>query len=249
MVDFRKFYKDKANIAYIVMGYPNLDMSVQFIKRLDECNIDILEVGVPYSDPIADGEIIANAASKALENGTTIHKILEKLEKIETNKALVFMAYYNLIFAYGLKAFVKAAKKAGICGLIVPELSYEESSNLKKECDKEGLTLITFISLTTPKERIAKLCKNANGFIYLLASIGLTGGKSSRNELLVNKIEEIKAYTKLPIFVGFGIKNYEDVEKIRKISDGAIVGTSIVNEFQNENIDEVIKNVKEIFKK
>lgn len=249
MVDFRKFYKDKANIAYIVMGYPNLDMSVKFIKRLDECNIDILEVGVPYSDPIADGEIIANAASKALENGTTIYKILEKLEKIETNKALVFMAYYNLIFAYGLKAFVKAAKKAGICGLIVPELSYEESSDLKKECDKEGLALITFISLTTPKERIAKLCKNANGFIYLLASIGLTGGKSSRNELLVNKIEEIKAYTKLPIFVGFGIKNYEDVEKIHKISDGAIVGTSIVNEFQNENIDEVIKNVKEIFKK
>ena len=79
MVNFRKFYKDKANIAYIVMGYPNLDMSVKFIKRLDECNIDILEVGVPYSDPIADGEIIANAASKALENGTTIHKILEKL--------------------------------------------------------------------------------------------------------------------------------------------------------------------------
>ncbi|EAJ0468199.1 tryptophan synthase subunit alpha [Campylobacter upsaliensis] len=249
MVNFRKFYKNKANIAYIVMGYPNLDMSVKFIKRLDECNIDILEVGVPYSDPIADGEIIANAASKALENGTTIHKILEKLEKIETNKALVFMAYYNLIFAYGLKAFVKAAKKAGICGLIVPELSYEESSDLKKECDKEGLALITFISLTTPKERIAKLCKNANGFIYLLASIGLTGGKSSRNELLVNKIEEIRAYTKLPIFVGFGIKNYEDVEKIHKISDGAIVGTSIVNEFQNENIDEVIKNVKEIFKK
>ncbi|MCR2065743.1 tryptophan synthase subunit alpha [Campylobacter helveticus] len=249
MVDFKKFYKNKANVAYIVMGYPNLKISEEFIKRLDECHIDILEVGVPYSDPIADGEIITNAASEALKNGTTIHKVLESLKRIKSDKALVFMAYYNLIFAYGLKAFVKVAKNAGICGLIVPELSYEESADLKKECDKEGLALITFISITTPKERIAKLCKNANGFIYLLASVGLTGGKSSQNELLEQKIKEIKAHSNLPIFVGFGIKNNQDVKNIHKISDGAIVGTSVVKEFQNKEIEKIIKNVGEIFRK
>ena len=248
MVDFRTFYKEKANVAYMVMGYPNLSVSKEFLKKLDKSPIDILELGVAYSDPIADGQIIANAALEAIKEGADIYKVFELLKEVKTRKALVFMVYYNLIFSYGLKHFVKDAKKVGISALIVPELSFEESAELKKECDKEDLALITLISITTPKERIAKLVKNAKGFIYLLASVGITGGKSARTELLEEKIKEIRSFTKLPIFVGFGIKNNNDVKNIRKISDGAVVGTSIVKLFESANVGEILKGVKEIFK-
>ncbi len=248
MLDFRSFYKEKANVAYMVVGYPSLSVSQEFLEGLDESPIDILELGVAYSDPIADGEIIANAALKAIEQGADIHKVFELLRGFKTKKALVFMVYYNLIFSYGLSAFVKEAKKLGISALIVPELSFEESAELRKECDKEDLALITLVSVTTPKERIKKLVKNAKGFIYLLASMGITGGKAVQKELLQNKVEELRSFTSLPIFVGFGIKNNDDVKNIREISDGAIVGTSIVKLFETGNTQEILKAVKEIFK-
>lgn len=249
MVDFRTFYKEKANVAYMVMGYPNMRVSKQFLEKLDESAIDILEVGVAYSDPIADGEIIANAALKAIEEGANIHKVFELLKEIKTQKALVFMVYYNVIFSYGLKRFVKEAKRVGIRALIVPELSFEESVPLRTECDKEDLALITLISITTPKERVARLVKDAKGFIYLLASVGITGGKSAAKELLEAKIKELRSFTNLPIFVGFGIKNNDDVKNIREIADGAVVGTSIVELFKSANAQEILKGVKEIFKR
>lgn len=249
MVDFRTFYKEKANVAYMVMGYPNMRVSREFLEKLDESTIDILEVGVAYSDPIADGEIIANAALKAIEEGANIHKVFKLLKEIKIQKALVFMVYYNLIFSYGLKRFVKEAKRVKIRALIVPELSFEESVLLRKECDKEGLALITLISITTPKERALKLVKDAKGFIYLLASVGITGGKSAGKELLEAKIKELRSFTDLPIFVGFGIKNNDDVKNIREIADGVVVGTSIVELFKSANTEEILKGIKEIFKK
>ncbi len=248
MVDFRTFYKEKANVAYVVLGYPNLELSKEFLQNLDQSPIDILELGVAYSDPIADGEIIANAALKAIKEGTDIHKVFKLLKGIKTKKALVFMVYYNLIFSYGLKEFVKDAKKAGILGLIVPELSFEESGDLREECEREDLALITLVSIITPKERIEKLVKNAKGFIYLLASVGITGGRSAQKELLQKKVEEIRSFTNLPVFVGFGIKDNKDVKAIRKIADGAVVGTNIVKLFESGNFKEISKGVKEIFK-
>lgn len=248
MVDFRKFYKEKANVAYAVMGYPSLKVSKEFIERLGECGVDILEVGVPYSDPIADGQIIANAAAKALEQGVGLEQIFSLLKSVNTDKALVFMVYYNVIFSYGLKAFVKRAKESGICALIVPELSFEESKPLRRVCEEFDIALITLISVTTPKERMKKLVKNAKGFIYLLASVGLTGGKSGEQKVLEQKVSELRKMTSLPIFIGFGVKNNDDVKTIHKISDGAIVGTSVVREFENENIDVLIEKVGKIFK-
>jgi len=248
MVDFRKFYKQKANIAYIVMGYPNLELSKEFLKHLDESPIDILEVGVAYSDPIADGEIIANAAAQALEKGVDIYKVFKTLHQIKTQKSLVFMVYYNLIFSYGLKKFVQDAKKAGISALIVPELSFEESSDLRKECEKENLALITLISITTPKARIKKLVKKAQGFIYLLASVGITGGKKAKEEILAKKIAEIREFTDLPIFVGFGIKNNTDVKAVHRIADGCVVGTNVVKIFESNDLNKILKDIKEMFK-
>ncbi len=249
MVDFTSFYEDKANVAYMVLGYPNLKITEEFLRHLDESSIDVLELGIPYSDPIADGEVIANAAKIALDQGISIHKIFELLAKVKTKKALVFMVYYNLIFSYGLENFVKKSKALGISALIVPELSYEESKALYKECQKYGIALITLVSIATPKERVKELVKNAKGFIYLLASVGITGGQRVGNELLQEKIQEIQSFTKLPIYVGFGVKNNADVKSIRKIADGVIVGTNIVKLFASNDIKQILKGVEEIFEK
>ncbi|HEF1919265.1 TPA: tryptophan synthase subunit alpha [Campylobacter coli] len=249
MVDFTSFYEDKANVAYMVLGYPNLKITEEFLRHLDESSIDVLELGIPYSDPIADGEVIANAAKIALDQGINIHKIFELLAKVKTKKALVFMVYYNLIFSYGLENFVKKSKALGISALIVPELSYEESKALYKECQKYGIALITLVSIATPKERVKELVKNAKGFIYLLASVGITGGQRVDNELLQEKIQEIQSFTKLPIYVGFGVKNNADVKSIRKIADGVIVGTNIVKLFASNDIKQILKGVEEIFEK
>ncbi len=249
MVDFRQFYKDNANVAYIVLGYPSLKISEEFLANLDQIPIDILELGVAYSDPIADGETIGNAAKKALEQGVDLYQVFNLLDRVKTKKALVFMVYYNLIFSYGLENFVKKAKSLGICALIVPELSYEESKGLDKECKKYDIALITLVSITTPKERVKKIVKNAKGFIYLLASIGITGGKSVEEKILKEKIKEIRAFTDLPIFVGFGVKNNQDVRKMRRIADGVVVGTSVVECFKEANLDAILSDIKEIFKK
>lgn len=248
MVDFRKFYKEKANVAYVVMGYPSLEASGEFIERLEECGIDILELGVPYSDPIADGDIIAQAGARALERGVDVGQIFALLRGVRTARALVFMVYYNVVFSYGLREFVMEAKGAGICALIVPDLSFEEAGNLRSVCEELGVALITLISITTPKKRMKKLVKNARGFIYLLASVGLTGGKSGEQRVLEQKVRELRSMTTLPIFIGFGVKNNADVRAIQKISDGAIVGTSVVREFERGDIDEVVRGVTRIFK-
>nr|WP_103627989.1 tryptophan synthase subunit alpha [Campylobacter jejuni] len=249
MVDFRKFYKENANVAYTVLGYPNLQTSEAFLKRLDQSPIDILELGVAYSDPIADGEIIADAAKIALDEGADIHNVFELLARVKTKKALVFMVYYNLIFSYGLEKFVKEAKSLGIRALIVPELSFEESGDLVKECERYNIVLITLVSVTTPKERVKKLVKHAKGFIYLLASIGITGTKSVEEAILQDKVKEIRSFTNLPIFVGFGIQNNQDVKRMRKVADGVIVGTSIVKCFKKGNLDIIMKDIEEIFQK
>ncbi|MBM0636795.1 tryptophan synthase subunit alpha [Campylobacter sp. VicNov18] len=249
MVDFRQFYKENANVAYMVLGYPNLETSKAFLQNLDQSPIDILELGIAYSDPIADGELISDAAKKALDEGADIYSVFELLSGIKTKKALIFMVYYSLIFSYGLKSFVKKAKSLGICALIVPELSFEESYDLDKECQKYGIILISFVSITTPKERVEKLVKNAKGFIYLLASIGITGTKSVEEKILQDKVKQIRTFTNLPIFIGFGIKNNQDVKKMRKIADGVIVGTSVVECFKYENVDMIMQGIEEIFKK
>ncbi|WP_297192150.1 tryptophan synthase subunit alpha [uncultured Campylobacter sp.] len=247
MVSFKNLYKDKANVAYIVMGYPNLELCEEFLNRLDESDIDIVEIGIPYSDPISDGKIISEAALKALQNGADIEKVFESLTRVKTKKTLTFLVYYNLIFSYGIKKFVSRAKEVGIKGLIVPELIYEENEILFKECKKEGIALIALVSLTTPKARIKKIISRASGFVYAIASIGITGGKKAELQSLKTLVENIKEISDLPVFVGFGIKNAKDVKDVKKICDGAIVGTQIVKSFENGNIDEILTKSKELF--
>lgn len=245
MADFG--FKDKANIAYIVAGYPNLERSSEFLARLDESKIDILEIGIPYSDPIADGEVIFEAVSKALNEGVTVHKVFELLQGVKTHKTLVFLVYYNLIFSYGLKKFVANAKKVGIKGLIVPELPFEENEDLFNECQKAGIALIPLVSVTTSKKRLKQILSRASGFVYALASVGITGGNQMQHKRLENLVQTIKKHTNLPVFVGFGIKEKKDVLECKKIADGVIVGTAVVQAFNSKNLDETMKKINAIF--
>ncbi|TQR33119.1 tryptophan synthase subunit alpha [Campylobacter sp. MIT 99-7217] len=247
MVNFRTHFKDKANVAYMVAGYPDLKMTKSFIEGLDRTNIDILELGIAYSDPIADGKIISEAALKALEKGATIHKVFELLSEVKTSKILVFLVYYNVIFSYGLQSFVKKAKEVGIKGLIVPDLPFEENEELFRLCEEANLALIPLISVTTPKPRIKEILSRGSGFVYAVASVGITGGKRAEQAKLKTLVKDIREESSLPVFLGFGIKTKKDVQKIKQICDGAIVGTSIVQLFKEYKIREIFKKIKEIF--
>lgn len=240
-------FKDKANVAYIVAGYPNLTLTREFLAHLDESKIDILEIGIPYSDPIADGAVIFEAVSKALSGGASVHKVFELLEGVKTTKTLVFLVYYNLIFCYGLKKFVANAKKVGIQGLIVPELPYEENEELFKECQKAGIALIPLVSVTTSEERLKKILSRASGFVYALASVGITGGNQMTHKRLENLVKRIKKHTDLPVFAGFGIKDKSDVKECKRVADGAIVGTSVVQAFENGDLNEAMRKIDALF--
>ncbi|CZE45855.1 tryptophan synthase subunit alpha [Campylobacter geochelonis] len=243
----KAFENKKANIGYVVAGYPSLDYTKKFINSLDESCLDILELGIPYSDPLADGKVIFEASFSAVRSGVDTQKVFDMLKECKTNKCLVFLVYYNLIFAYGQEAFVKATKEVGISGLIVPDLPLEESDELFDLCQKNGLSLIPLISVTS-EHRLDRLLEKSSGFIYGVGSIGVTGGKQTPVERLKNMINDIKKKTNLPIAVGFGIRSNEDVKLTKSYADGAIIGTSIVKLTSELDVKSLLNEINKFFK-
>ena len=243
-------FKDKknVNIGYIVGGFPDINYTREFLLNLEKSPIDILEIGIPYSDPIADGKIISEASFTAAQNNVTPDTIFDLLtaEKEKINTPLVFLIYYNLIFAYGIDNFIKKSAEAGITGLIIPDLPYEEAQELIDKLNKNNIAFIPLVSVTS-KDRIPKLVSQGSGFIYAIASLGVTGTKQVSPDRLTDFINEIKEHTKLPVAIGFGIKNREDIKKLRDSADGLIVGTSIVKLTKNHNPDEILPELQELF--
>ncbi len=240
--------KENVNIGYIVGGFPDIDYTRKFLLNLKKSPIDILEIGIPYSDPIADGKIISEASFKASQNNITPDTVFDLLisEKENINTPLVFLIYYNLIFAYGIDDFIKKSSEAGIKGLIIPDLPYEEAQELIEKLNKNNIAFIPLISVTS-QDRIPKLVSQGSGFIYAIASLGVTGTKQVSPDRLTDFIHEIKEYTKLPVAIGFGIKNREDIKKLRDSADGLIVGTSIVQLTENCSPDEIIPELQKLF--
>ena len=240
--------KENVNIGYIVGGFPDMDYTRKFLLNLKKSPIDILEIGIPYSDPIADGKIISEASFKASQNNITPDTVFDLLisEKENINTPLVFLIYYNLIFAYGIDDFIKKSAEAGIKGLIIPDLPYEEAQELIEKLNKNNIAFIPLISVTS-KDRIPKLVSQGSGFIYAIASLGVTGTKQVSPDRLTDFIHEIKEYTKLPVAIGFGIKNREDIKKLRNSADGLIVGTSIVQLTESCSPDEIIPELQKLF--
>ena len=229
--------KKKALIAFITAGFPNLSISEKLVLALGNSGVDIVELGVPFSDPLADGPVIQNASLAALKNKTNLVKILSLVKRLrkKTQLPICLMSYYNPIFCFGQKQFIHQAVSAGVDGVIIPDLPCGEADEFSSYARKLGLISIRFIAPTSSPERIKKITKMAQGFIYYISLTGVTGQRNKLSADLKAKLSLIKKITTLPVCVGFGISNRQQAQAAAKIFDGVIVGSAIVSKIK-ENI-------------
>lgn len=228
----------KAFIPYICAGDPSLDESEKLVYALEEAGADVIELGIPFSDPLADGPVIQAASLRSLKNGFKIKKFFELVKKIRQNSniPLVSMVYYSTIFGFGRDEFISLCKESGIDGLIIPDLPYEEYDEIEDILSKTNLCLIPLIAITS-KQRIPMLVKKAKGFIYCVSSLGVTGERKHFDKKIDDFIAEVKRNTDVPACIGFGISKKEDINRFEKIADGVIVGSAIVRNIFENNCD------------
>ncbi len=221
---------EKALIAYIMAGDPTLEDTETYVQQLAGAGADVVELGVPFSDPIADGPIIQQAAERALRSGTTLKKILATVRSLRTKTKipLVLMAYYNSIFRYGEAAFCRDAAAAGVDGLIVPDMPPEEAGTIHPVAEAAGLDVIFLLAPTSTAKRETAVARLSRGFIYYVSLTGITGAKLTDKADVEKKVREIRGYTKTPVAVGFGIATPEDAREVARIADGVIVGSALV---------------------
>jgi tryptophan synthase alpha chain len=237
----------KKLIAYITCAYPDKNFTVDLINSLKENGVDAIELGIPFSDPVADGPIIQEANKRALENGFKLNDLFEVSEKIGKNIPTYWMGYFNNFYHKGYDFMVKKAKESGIRGFIIPDLPYEEAISYENK-----FPLISFVAPTDSKERIKKILKNPKEFIYLVAYAGITGAE--KKEDLKEIIKYIKEITSTPLFIGFGVNEKTAKEKAQSV-DGVIVGSAFIkilidetlsNNEKISKISQMAKNIKEI---
>lgn len=223
------FAHGKAFIPFITCGDPSLEVTEQLVYALEEAGADLIELGIPFSDPTAEGPVIQAANVRALSGGVTTDKIFEMVEKIRKRTAIpmVFMTYANVVFSYGTERFVKKAADIGMDGLILPDVPFEEKEEFDSVCRAHGLDLISLIAPTS-HERIAQIAREAEGFVYCVSSLGVTGMRSSITTDIGAMVKQVKAEKDIPCAVGFGISTPEQAKKMADQSDGAIVGSAIV---------------------
>ena len=224
--------KEKALIAYIMVGYPNENATISAVRGLIKGGADIIELGFPFSDPLADGPVIQNASAVSLDNGTKINKFFNMVKKIrkETDIPLILMTYTNILYHKGYSKFIAEAKNAGIDGFILPDMSIEESKEYLASAKNKADTIF-LISPNTTKSRIEKIVKLSSGFLYLVAVYGTTGVKIGIQNYTLNAIKKVKKITKgkIPVGVGFGVSTPEDVKKYVKAgADAVIVGSAFL---------------------
>ncbi|HZR47561.1 MAG TPA: tryptophan synthase subunit alpha [Candidatus Manganitrophaceae bacterium] len=221
---------EKALIAYVMAGDPTLAQTGPIILEMEKAGADLIEIGVPFSDPVADGPTIQKAAERALRQGVTLRDILELVATLrrKTKVPLILMTYCNPIYAFGIEAFFKEAKGAGVDGLIVPDLPPEEAKEFLAQSRRHLIDLILLVAPTTPSGRIQKIIKMGTGFIYYVPLTGVTGSKLTDKEAIRARLRELKSMTDRPIAAGFGISTPEDAREIAKETDGIIVGTALV---------------------
>ena len=227
----------KALIAYVTVGYPDIDATLKIVPLLAECGCDIIELGIPFSDPMADGVTIQRASSKALENGVTTKLCFDIAKKAskKINIPLVFMTYFNPIYQYGLEKFCHDCGASGIDGLIIPELPPEEGDEIGNFASRSGVDLIYLLAPTSVEERIKLVASKSRGFIYLVSIAGVTG---IRNELppdLCKFILKVKRFVKQPVCVGFGISTPEQAAHVANYSDGIIIGSKLIKLMESDD--------------
>ncbi|MCL2116086.1 MAG: tryptophan synthase subunit alpha [Methanobrevibacter sp.] len=223
------FSNGKAFIAFLTAGDPSKEKTIEFILAMEEAGADIIEIGIPFSDPIAEGPVIQNANTRALSHGIHTDDIFDLVRDVrsKSNVPLAFLTYINPVFYYGYEKFFKKCKEVGVNGIIIPDLPYEEKEEVVAIAAKYDVDLISLIAPTSD-DRIKMIAKTSKGFIYLVSSMGVTGIRSEIKTDLEDIIGEIRKVTNVPVAVGFGINTPEQSKNIAKVADGVIVGSAIV---------------------
>ena len=223
------FANGKAFIPFLTCGDPSLEVTEQLIYAMEEAGADLIELGIPFSDPTAEGLVIQAANVRALSGGVTTDKIFDMVKRLRQNTKIpmVFMTYANVVFSYGTERFIQKASSLGMDGLILPDVPFEEKEEFDSVCKKYGLDLISLIAPTS-HERITQIAKEAEGFVYCVSSLGVTGMRSAITTDIGAMVQLVKAAKDIPCAVGFGISTPEQAAAMAAKSDGAIVGSAIV---------------------
>lgn len=241
--------KGKSFIGYLTAGDPSLDKLEPLLYALEEGGCDLIEIGVPFSDPLADGPTIQAAGQRSIERGTNIYKIFDVLEQCRKNihVPLAFLVYFNTLTVYGIEAFIQKCEAVGIDGLIIPDLPYEESGELTQYLDQEKIAFIPFATPTS-KDRMSFTLEGGSGFVYTVSSMGVTGRASDFYLDLDDYIKQVRSYAKIPVAIGFGISTKEDVTRMSKLADAVIVGSAIVTKIhETQGDEEAVKSfIKEL---
>ena len=221
-----------AFVAFVMAGDPDYETSLEIVRGMPAAGVDVIELGMPFTDPMADGPAIQLAGQRALETGMTLKRTLQMVRDFregDETTPIVLMGYYNPIYSMGVEAFLTEASSAGVDGLIVVDLPPEEDEELCIPAGKAGLNFIRLTTPTTDNQRLPKVLQNTSGFIYYVSITGITGAASASADMVAPEVARIKASTDLPICVGFGIRTPENAAAIAGVSDGAVVGTAIVD--------------------
>lgn len=241
MSNLRKaFDHGKAFVAFITCGDPDLETTAKAVRAMAEAGADLIELGIPFSDPTAEGPVIQSANVRALSAGTTTDKIFDMVKELRNDVKIpmVFMTYANVVFSYGTERFAKRCAQVGMDGVILPDVPYEEKEEFAPIFEAQGLELVSLIAPTSA-DRIAMIAKEAKGFIYVVSSLGVTGVRSEITTDIGALTEQIRAVTDVSCAVGFGISTPEQAVKMAKVSDGAIVGSAIVRLMEKYGRDAV----------
>ncbi|KAK6940747.1 Tryptophan synthase, alpha chain [Dillenia turbinata] len=249
---FRRLREDGkvAFIPYITAGDPDLGTTAEALKVLDSCGSDIIELGIPYSDPLADGPVIQAAATRALARGANFNAVLAMLKKVvpQVSSPIALFTYYNPILKRGVEKFMSTIRSVGVHGLVVPDVPLEETEILRKEAAKNNIELVLLTTPTTPKERMKAIVEAAEGFVYLVSSVGVTGARGTVSAAVESLLQDIKEATSKPVAVGFGVSKPEHVKQIAGWgADGVIVGSALVKCLgEAKTPDEGLKELKEL---
>lgn len=253
MSNIRKAFENgKAFIPFITCGDPDLETTGKVVRAAAENGADLIELGIPFSDPTAEGPVIQGANIRALAGGITTDKVFDFVKDIrrDVKIPLVFMTYANVVFSYGSEKFMSKCAETGIDGIILPDLPFEEKDEFQPVCDKYGVDLISLIAPTS-EQRIAMIAKEASGFIYVVSSLGVTGTRSEITTDIGSIIKVIREHTEVPCAVGFGISTPVQAQKMASLSDGAIVGSAIIKIIEKygrdsaEYVGEYVREMKQ----
>lgn len=229
---------EKAFITYMTAGLPDMEGMKAIIRAQEEAGTDVLELGIPFSDPVADGPVIQAASYKAICQGVDLKSVFTAVSQMRADGIqipIVFMMYYNTILHYGVESFVRTCEEVGVDGLIIPDLPFEEQAELKQYLDKESSPILIPLVSPVSKQRIPMLLENARGFVYCVSSMGVTGQAAEFHKEILNYLSSVKQISKIPVMMGFGIRTAADVKPMKDIIDGCIVGSHFINLMEESN--------------